>query len=203
MPPFHNRQRLRAVAFGAVLAAAAMVPLLDIAAQELAGWQVELGTDQPRFATIRPATSSLNLDALVLNCHDAGDATVVQLELYASDAYLLPAGVQPTDLREHPRIRAIVDGKFLPVALFMADDYSVVADTVVARSPALSEKFLDALQDGRELVLQFDLVAKPGDRVPQYDAEASVDLRAGIGGKAVADVRRCVTPDQGRPSRLP
>ncbi len=199
----HSRQRLFAMAFGALVASAAVIPLADIEAETMPGWQVELGTDQPSFATIRPVKSSLNLDALVLNCHDAGDATVVQLELYASDTYLLPAGVKATELREHPRIRAIVDGKFLPVAMFIADDYSVVADTVVARSPALSQKFLDALQEGRQLVLQFDLVTKPADRVPQYDAEASVDLRAGIGGKAVAEVRRCITPEPAHVSPLP
>jgi len=203
LPTYPSRRRHRRVpklAFAAALAAMA-VAVGGSDAQDLSGWQVELGTDQPRFATIRPAKSTLNLDALVLNCHDAGDATVVQLELYASDTYLMPTGVRPVELREHPHARAIVDGKFLPVAMFVTDDYTVIADTVVARSPALSAKFLDAIQQGGQLVLQFDLVTKPANRIPQYDAEASVDLRAGIGGKAVADVRRCITVDRDSASR--
>jgi hypothetical protein len=163
-------------------------------AQLPAGWQVEPGADRPTFATMRPIRSNRTLDALVLNCHEAGDTTVLQLEVYPPDFFLQATERQTPVLREGPKVRAVIDGKPHPASLYMAGEYAVIADSIQGRSPALSRQLLDALEQGRELVLQFAMFAEPVDPGSRYDVEATIDLQAGMGGAAVAAVRRCAMP---------
>lgn len=61
----------------------------------------------------------------------------------------------------------------------------------IAGSGNLSRPLADKIEHGNRLVLRFDLIKdKLGG--PEFDAEATVDLKAGDGGKAIAAVqRRC------------
>jgi hypothetical protein len=62
--------------------------------------------------------------------------------------------------------------------------------------PRVSERLLDAIEQGTTMRLRFDLVAEPPGTPAAFDGEAVVDLQggpAGTRGKAVAAVRRCAT----------
>jgi hypothetical protein len=77
------------------------------------------------------------------------------------------------------------------VHLLFADDFVVVADFTDGLMPILSGALLDALQAGRRMELQFQLLQGTHGQTPAFDGIAVVDLQAGPGGAAVAAVRRC------------
>lgn len=155
----------------------------------LEGWQVEKNVDPPSYAVIEPRQSNLNIDTVVLACSESGRRRILQFEVYLKSAGpLLPAGAAAQGLRHDPRGEVVIDGQVFPVTLSFAEDFVVVADSVDGRVPVLSKRLLDTLERGRTMTLRFALLT--GDK--GFDGQASIDLRAGAGGSAVAAVRRCV-----------
>lgn len=158
------------------------------------GWAVERDVDAPSYAVIQPRTSDLNIDALVLACEQADDRRVLQLQLYlTNDGPLLPASASADRLKTDPRAEVSIDGRVFPVEILFAGDHVVLADETQKMFPGLSERLLDALEDGATLRLRFDLVAEPARQPAAFDGEALVELRGGVGESAVAAVRRCGT----------
>ncbi len=156
------------------------------------GWTTERDVDSPSYAVVEPRSSDLNIDALVLACEPADDQRVVQLQLYLTgNGPLIPVGAATDRLKTDPRAEISIDGKIFPVSLLFAGDHVVLADETQRMFPRLSERLLDALEDGATMKVSFDLLAEPARKSPAFDGEAVVELRAGAGGSAVAAVRRC------------
>ena len=160
-----------------------------------AAWKLERDVEPPSYAVIEPERSNLNIDSVVLTCAAAGNATVLQLQIYLStEGPLLPNGAAPEQLKDDPRAEIAIDGRVFPVGIFFADDYAVLGDQTEQRSPALSEALLDAMATGSVMVLRFDLLAKRAGQPAAFDGEAMIALQPGDGGAAVSAVRHCVTP---------
>jgi hypothetical protein len=158
------------------------------------GWELEHGVDPPSYAVIDPQSTDLNIDSVVLVCEEAGESRVLQLQLYLStEGPLLPKGAASQRLKDDPRAEIAIDGRIFPVAILFADDYVVLADETVQMFPRLSERLLDAMEEGRTMILRFDLVAEHAGRPAAFDGEAVVALQAGSGGGSVSAVRRCAT----------
>ena len=158
----------------------------------LAGWAVEQGTQEPSYAVAEPVTTNLNIDTVVLACEEAWGHRVLQLQLYLTDdGPLQPRYLQLKPLRDDPRATISIDGKTFPVTLHFADDYVVLADSQEGPFPLLSEEFLDALQTGMTMTMQFDMLHEWPGQPPTFDSEAVVDLQAPGGRQAIASVRRC------------
>jgi hypothetical protein len=51
---------------------------------------------------------------------------------------------------------------------------------------------VDAIQDGKVMIIRFDLLVGPREKIATFDDEATFALQAGGGGAAIASVRRCV-----------
>ncbi|SKA12368.1 hypothetical protein SAMN02745126_03683 [Enhydrobacter aerosaccus] len=159
------------------------------------GWKLEPNVEPPSYAVIEPVKTNLNIEALVLTCEQAGDRRVLQFQLYVSPpGPLLPAGSNPRELRADPSAQMQIDGRVYPISLFFAEDYVVLADAVADRVPLVSDRLLDGVQDGKTMILRFDLVAKDRGGHRSFDGEATIDLKAAPGGSAVAAVRHCVDP---------
>ena len=78
---------------------------------------------------IEPENSNLNIDSAVLACEEAGDATVLQLQIYLStEGPIAPKGAAPQQLKDDPRAEIAIDGRVFPVGILFADDYAVLAD---------------------------------------------------------------------------
>jgi hypothetical protein len=155
-----------------------------------AGWQLEKDVARPSYAVIDPATSDLNIDAIVLSCEQGPNRRGMQLRLFLSGAGpLAPKGAR--DLKAAPRLELAVDGVSRAADLLFADDFVVVADGADGAMPLLSEDLVDELQAGRRLELRFDLVDEPRGQAPSFDGTAVVDLQAGEGGSAIAALRHC------------
>lgn len=156
------------------------------------GWTTERDVEAPSYAVIEPRSSDLNIDALVLACEPADDQRVLQLQLYlTNDGPLIPAGATTDRLKTDPRAEISIDGQVFPVGLLFAGDHAVLADATQEMFPRLSERLLDAVENGATMRLHFDLVAEPAGQHAAFDGEAVIDLRVGAGGGAVAAVRRC------------
>jgi len=165
------------------------------AAPVFAAWKLERDVEPPSYAVIEPERSNLNIDSVVLTCAAAGNATVLQLQIYLStEGQLSPKDAAPGQLKDDPRAEIAIDGRVFPVGIFFADDYAVLADQTEQRSPALSEALLDAMATGSVMVLRFDLLAEPAGQPAAFDGEAVIALQPDSGGAAVTAVRRCVTP---------
>ncbi|WP_422011393.1 hypothetical protein [Reyranella sp.] len=167
----------------------------DVAPQ--AGWTLEQGVDLPSYALIEPRSRNLNLDVVVLACEPADDRRVLQLQLYlTNDGPLMPDGVAAGRAKHNPRAEIVIDEHVFPVGLLFAEDHVVMSDETREMFPRLSERLLDAIEQGTTMRLRFDLVGKSVGQPAAFDAEAVVDLHAGPAdarGKAVAAVRRCAT----------
>jgi hypothetical protein len=171
---------------------AAMLACLG-AVPAFADWQLERDVDPPGYAVVEPESSNLNIDSVVLACEGAGDARVLQLQIYLStQGPLSPIGV-PQPFKDDPRSEIAIDGRVFPVGLLFADNYAVLADETEHMFPRLSESLLDAMATGRIMVLRFDLLAERAGQPAAFDGEAVVALRDGEGGVAVSAVRRCAT----------
>jgi hypothetical protein len=156
------------------------------------GWELEQGVEPPSYAVIDPVSTNLNIDSVVLACEEAGDAKVLQLQIYLStEGPLAPKGVDSRLLKDDPRAEIAIDGRVFPVGILFADDYAVLADETTEMFPALSEPLLDAMQAGSTMVLRFDLLAERAGQPAAFDGEAVVALQAGAGGAAVSAMRRC------------
>ena len=164
---------------------------LAFADDGLAAWKTEPGVATPSYAVAEPSRNDLNVDSIVLMCEPSGEATpVLQLQLYLTDdGPLLPRGAKAEALKGEPRAELAIDGRVFPVGLFFADDHVVVADADQDRTPRLSEKLVDALQNGRHLVMRLDLLAEPAGKPAAFDGTLEVELAP----KAIAAVRRCAT----------
>ena len=156
----------------------------------VAGWVLEANVASPSYALAEPASTDLNIDAVVLSCEQGPERRGVQLRLYLSGQGPL-APKAAAALKDDPRVELAIDGVSQAADLLFADDFVVVADTADGAMPLLSEAFLDRLQAGRRLELRFDLVQEARGEAPSFDGSAVVDLQAGPGGRAVAAVRHC------------
>lgn len=174
------------------LAAMIVGPALSIdAAAEQAGWSLRDGEGASLYALSAPSERSLNLKAVVLACEVIEGRKILQIQLYPDSlGPLLPKGAKREQVRDEPSVELEVDGAVQPpVQLLFGGDYAIVIDQIEGVLPFLSQPIADKVEHGKRLVLRFDLIKdKPGS--PQFDAEASVDLQAGDGGKAIAAVRR-------------
>ncbi len=168
--------------------------------EAIKGWETEPGVNPPSYAVTVPIASNLNVDTVVLVCDESDHRRFLNLELYLSTpGPLLPSGADPNQLKEHPAVDIVVDGRVFPAALLFADDYVVVADSREGARPWLSNDLLDAMQHGRSVVLRFDLLREADERSAAFDAELVVDLKAGA--TAIAAVRRCASPGAYQASR--
>ena len=169
--------------------------VVNAAAKLAPGWTIERDVDPPGYAVIEPGRSDLNIDAVVLACEADDDRRILQLQLYlTNDGPLMPLGATAGSAKAEPRAEVVIDGHVFALALLFADEYVVMADETERLVPRLSERLLDAMEEGATMRLRFDLVAEPAGQPAAFDGEAVIDLRAGqtgMLGKAVAAVRRC------------
>src|SRR4051794_34884473 len=108
-------------ALSVVVWLAAMLGCL-VATPAFAHWKLERDVEPPSYAVIEPETSDLNIDSIVLACEEAGDARVLQLQIYLStEGPLLLKGATPQQLKDDPRAEIVIDGRVFPVGLLFAD----------------------------------------------------------------------------------
>jgi hypothetical protein len=160
----------------------------------VADWKLKRDVEPPSYAVIEPEDSNLNIDSVVLACEEAGDARVVQLQIYLStEGPLLPKGARPQQLKGDPRAEIAIDGRVFSVDLLFSDTYAVLADETDQMFPRLSEPLIDAMATGRTMVLRFDLLAERAGQPATFDGEVMIALQPRRGGATVSTVRRCVT----------
>ena len=183
-----GRSGLAALVLSAVLAGGSL-------ATAAGGWRLEEGANAPSYAVAEPTASNLNIDVVALVCEEAGTERGLQLQIYlSSPGPLLPNGAPPNRLKDTARVEIVLDGQVFPADILFADDRVVLADSRRQQVPVLSQHLVEAMQAGQTMLLRFDLVSERPGAPAAFDAEAALDLRAGLGGKAVAVVRRCAEP---------
>lgn len=152
-------------------------------------WILKAGDGQSLYAVASPKSSTLNVRAVVLACEVAGSAKVLNLQVYAeSEGPLLPRGARREDLKDEPALRLEVDGVELPAKLFFAGDFAVIADQLQDNRPLIGAALGNALEQGKSLNLQFDLLRSRGG--PSPNAVVVVDLKSTGGAEAIGAVRR-------------
>ena len=172
------------------LSALAGQSAIGAAHAENAGWDVEKGVETPSYAVGEPASTNMNVDAIVLSCEQGLGGTGLQLRLYlAGSGPLAPKGVGV--LKDHPSLEFAIDGLRYAAHLAFADEFVIVSDRTDGMTPLLSETLIAALQHGRRMEMRFDLIQEAAGQAPRFDSSVVVDLQAGRGGSAVAAVRRC------------
>ena len=187
-------------ALPAVVRLAAMLGFLG-AIPASAHWKLEQDVELPSYAVIEPESSDLNIDSVVLACEEAGDARVLQLQIYLStDGPLLLKGATPQQLKDDPRAEIVIDGRVFPVGLLFGDTYAVLGEETNQMFPRLSERLIDAMTTGRIMVLRFDLLAEHAGQPASFDGEAVIALHSVSGGATVSAVRRCATMTVGAAS---
>jgi hypothetical protein len=160
---------------------------------EPAAWSIEPNTDDPHYAAVVPAETSLNIAAIVLACENVDGARILQMQLYLTDDGPLRAKAAPAGpLKDEPRAELSIDGRIFPVSLMFADTYAVLADDRDGYFPKLSDQLVAALRSGDTLTLHFDLLAEPPGRPAAFDGEAVVSLAGSGGRQAIAAMRHCV-----------
>ena len=183
-----------------VVRLAAMLGFLG-ATPAFAHWKLDRDVEPPSYAVIEPEHSNLNIDSVVLACEDAGDARLLQLQIYLStEGPLLPKGATPQQLKDDPRAEIAIDGRVFPIGLLFADTYAVLADETDQMFPRLSERLIDAMTTGRIMVLRFDLLSERAGQPATFDGEAVIALQSGSGGATVSTVRGCPTMTVGAAS---
>lgn len=151
----------------------------------------EPGVDPPSYAVAEPIGSNLNIDTVVLVCNESDNRRFLELEIYPSaTGPLVPDDADPKQLKEHPSVDIVVDGRVFPAELLFADVYVVVGDSREESAASLSDALLDAMQRGKSMALRFDLLEEEEGQ-SRVDAELVLDLQAGA--DAIASVRRCVS----------
>ena len=155
-----------------------------------AGWTLREGEGQTLYAVSAPTSATVNVAALVVACEVVSGQRILQLQLFVDgDRPLLPVGARRDQLRDDPRIRLEIDGIAFPAKLYFAGDFATVADRTDGMLPSLSPGLAERFERGARLMLRFDLLTeKVGGS--EYDGAATVDLKAGDAGKAIAAVRR-------------
>jgi hypothetical protein len=172
---------------------AAMLACLT-ATPAVADSRLKRDVEPPSYAVIEPEDSNLNIDSVVLACEEAGDARIVQLQIYLSTGGpLLPRGARPQQLKGDPHAEIAIDGRVFPVDLLFADAYAVLADETDQMFPRLSERLIDAMATGRTMVLRFDLLAERTGQPATFDDEVMIALQPRRGGTIISTVRRCAT----------
>jgi hypothetical protein len=155
-----------------------------------AGWQVERDVEKPSYAIIEPESTNLNIDSLVLSCEQGPLRRGLQLRLYpAGHGTLYPQDTG--DSTADPTVELAIDGASYLVQVLFADTFVVVADTSDGVTPLLSRTLLDALQVGHRMELRLHFVETARGQAPTLGGTAAFNLQAGLGGAAVAAVRRC------------
>lgn len=191
------RRIVRTALVAGIVTGLCFTPVLAGDVDPQAGWTLEQGVDLPSYALIEPRSRNLNLDVVVLACEPADDRRVLQLQLYlTNDGPLMPDGVAAGRAKNNPRAEIVIDEHVFPVGLLFAEDHVVMSDETREMFPRLSERLLDAIEQGTTMRLRFDLVGEAFGQPAAFDAEAVVDLHGGPAdarGKAVAAVRRCAT----------
>ena len=183
-----GRSGLAALALSAVVAGTA-------SAASAGGWRLEEGVSAPSYAFAEPASSNLNIDVVALVCEEAGTERGLQLQLYLSTpGPLLPNGASSQQLKDAARAEIAIDGQVFPTDILFAGDRVVLADSQRQQAPVLSKPLIEAMQAGQTMSLRFDLVSEQPGAAAAFDGEATVDLRAGAGSRAVTAVRRCAEP---------
>ena len=143
-------------------------------------WEIEQGVEVPSYAVAEPTATDLNIDTVVLGCEQSGKGRALQLQLYLSDdGRLRPIGVSPAELADDPQASISIDGNQYPVALMFADDHVLLADDLGGALPRLSDHLIDAMQTGRTMTLQFELLMLRPGRPAGFDSKATLDLMAG------------------------
>lgn len=156
-------------------------------------WHIEQGVDAPSYAVIEPMAADVNIDTVVLGCEQTGRGTVLQLQLYLSDAgRLAPIGVPASDLTDEPRAGISIDGDDYSMTVMFAEDHVVLADELDGALPGLSARLIDAMRAGETMVLRFRLLASRRDSYAGFDSGATVDLEAAGAGQALDALRHCV-----------
>jgi hypothetical protein len=158
------------------------------------GWQLERDVDSPTYAFIEPAITDLDIDVMVLSCEPTERKSGLQLRLYPPEpGPFRSAQSSPVELA--PDVVIDIDGRRYAARLLFADDFVVVANAADGPVPVLSASLVTSLQNGRHFTMRLHAMeASPSSRTtPAF--EISADLQAGIGGTAIAVLRRCGTPN--------
>jgi hypothetical protein len=177
------------LALGALLFAVAGQSAINAHAMT-AGWQLERDVETPSYAVIEPESTDLNIDSLVLSCEQGPLRRGLQLRLYPS----VPGTLYPQDTWDSPAdptLELTIDGAGYVVQVLFADTFVVVADSADGVMPLLSQTFLDAMQAGQRMELRLQPVETAQGQDPSLGGTAAFNLQRGLGGAAVAAVRRC------------
>jgi hypothetical protein len=155
-----------------------------------AGWTLREGEGQTLYAVSAPTSTTVNVTALVLACEVVSGVSTLQLQLYVDgERPLLPVGARREQLKDDPQLRLEIDGVAYPAKLFFAGDFAVIADRTDGVLPALSPGLAERFERGARLMLRFDLLTEKAGG-SDFDGAATVELKAGDAGKAIAAVRR-------------
>lgn len=190
--------RARLARWAGVVAAVTCLTLDGAAATSPDGrghaWKTEPGASPPSYAVTEPVESAVNVDTVALVCGETAHGRRLELDLHlAGPGPLSPNGADPRRLKERPAVEIVIDGRSFRSELLFADDHVVVADASDRRWPILSAHLLDAMQNGRSMMLRFDLLEEERGGAPRADGSLLIDLQAGK--SAIAAVRRCASPD--------
>ncbi len=155
-----------------------------------AGWTLREGEGQTLYAVSAPTSTTVNVTVLVLACEVVSGVRTLQLQLYVDgERPLLPVGARREQLKDDPQLRLEIDGVAYPAKLFFAGDFAVIADRTDGVLPALSPGLAERFERGARLMLRFDLLTEKAGG-SDFDGAATVELKAGDAGKAIAAVRR-------------
>jgi hypothetical protein len=195
LPPGHHADATRSNDMrqaSAVFAFLVLTSSLALAASE-PGWVLQAPEPgESPVAVTKAVRTNLNLGAVVLAC----ERGALRLELHPSTATpLLPAGATRAQMNDAPRVELTVDGRPFAASILFADEHAVVADREDGRTAALSGPLVEALAVGTTLEFRFDLLRETAGQPPASDGTATVDLKAGNGGAALAAVRRACSTD--------
>lgn len=159
-----------------------------------AGWQLERDVDFPTYAFIEPTIADLDIDVIVLSCEPIGQLVGLQLRLYPLEPGPLRSS-HSTSVALDPDVAIEIDGRRHNARLLFADDFVVVADAADGAVPILSSSLVASLQAGRDLTMKLHSIEAPPASVPIPALQITADLQAGIGGTAIATLRRCAAPN--------
>ncbi len=159
-----------------------------------AGWQLERDVDSPTYAFLEPTISDLDIDVMVLSCEQTERKVGLQLRLYPSEPGPLRSS-QSASVDLDPDIVIEIDGRRHAAQLLFADDFVVVADATAGTVPVLSASLVASLQRGRHFAIKLHSIDASPSSIPTPTLQITANLQAGIGGAAIAALRRCGAPD--------